>query len=62
MFTEEIIEGDVAVSDGIILGIGSYSGRHEIDARGAYLVPGLIDGHVHIAAALSRGSTTFTSP
>ena len=56
VFTEEIIEGDVAVRDGIILGIGSYSGRHEIDAQGAYLVPGLIDGHVHIESSMAHPS------
>ena len=27
VFTEEIITGDVAVRDGIILGVGSYTGR-----------------------------------
>ena len=48
VFTEEIIEGDVAIRDGIILGVGSFSGKQEIDAKGAYLTPGLIDGHVHI--------------
>ena len=32
VFTEEIITGDVAVHDGIILGVGSYTGREEIDA------------------------------
>ena len=37
VFTEEIIHGDVAVRDGIILGIGSYSGREEYDANGAFL-------------------------
>jgi len=56
VFTEEIIQGDVAVRDGIILGIGSYSGRHEIDAQGAYLVPGLIDGHVHIESSMAHPS------
>ena len=54
VFTEEIIEGDVAVRDGIILGIGSYSGKQEIDAKGAYLCPGLIDGHVHIESSMAH--------
>ncbi|MBR0444821.1 MAG: adenine deaminase [Clostridia bacterium] len=55
VFTEEIIEGDVAVRDGIILGVGSYSGaKQEIDAKGAYLCPGLIDGHVHIESSMAH--------
>lgn len=56
VFTEEIITGDVAVRDGIILGVGSYTGREEIDAKGAYLVPGLIDGHVHIESSMAHPS------
>lgn len=48
VFTESIETADVAVRDGIILGVGSYSGKEEVDAHGAYLCPGLIDGHVHI--------------
>ena len=32
VFTEEIIEGDVAMRDGIIIGVGDYSGKAEIDA------------------------------
>lgn len=56
VFTEEIIHGDVAIRDGIILGIGSYSGREEYDAQGAYLCPGLIDSHVHIESSMAHPS------
>ncbi len=56
VFTEEIIEGDVAMRDGIIIGVGSYSGRVEIDAKGGYLCPGLIDGHVHIESSMAHPS------
>lgn len=54
VFTEEITEGDVAIRDGIILGVGSYKGKQEIDAKGAYLCPGLIDGHVHIESSMAH--------
>ena len=37
-----------AIKDGIILGTGNYSGIREIDCKGARVVPGLIDSHVHI--------------
>ena len=56
VFTGTIEQGDVAVRDGIILGIGNYSGREEIDAKGAYLCPGLIDGHVHIESSMAHPS------
>jgi len=54
VFTEEIIEGDVAMRDGIIIGVGEYTGRVEIDAKGGYLCPGLMDGHVHIESSMAH--------
>lgn len=52
VFNSDLIRGDVAVLDGVIVGIGTYEGRREIDARGQYVCPGIIDGHVHIEASL----------
>ena len=46
------IMSDVAVTNGIIVGIGQYSGIEEIDVRGAYIAPGFIDAHVHIESAM----------
>jgi len=44
---------DLAVKDGIIVGIGtSYKGKTERDLGGAFVVPGLIDAHVHIESSL----------
>jgi len=45
-------EGTLAVKDGIILGIGDYSGKKEYDLTGMHIVPGLIDAHVHIESSL----------
>ena len=47
-----IIEGDVAIVDGLIAGIGPYRGKETVDAKGKYLLPGFIDGHVHIESSL----------
>ncbi|MFA5347120.1 MAG: adenine deaminase [Methanoregula sp.] len=44
--------GTLAVKDGLVLGIGNYAGRTEYDLRGSYIVPGLIDAHVHIESSL----------
>lgn len=52
VFTDEIVRADVAVYEDVIIGVGSYSGENEIDARGAYLAPGFIDAHVHIESSM----------
>jgi adenine deaminase len=52
VYNGRLIEGDVAIVDGHIAGIGSYEGRTTYDAGGAFLLPGLIDGHVHIESSL----------
>ncbi|MCQ6265316.1 adenine deaminase [Fictibacillus sp. WQ 8-8] len=52
VFSLTIVEADVAIKDGKIAGIGSYEGKEQIDAAGAYISPGLIDGHVHIESSM----------
>jgi adenine deaminase len=52
VFTEEIIEADVGIYGDTIIGVGSYSAVTEVDAKGAYLCPGLIDSHVHIESSM----------
>lgn len=47
-----IIVGDIAVTDGYILGVGAYDGKEIVDANGAYATSGLIDSHVHIESSL----------
>ena len=53
VFTAEITEGDIAVSDGIIVGVGKYNGRKEIDIKGKYVAPGFINAHVHVESSMS---------
>lgn len=52
VFTGEIIRADVAMYEDTIIGVGSYHCENEIDAGGAYLCPGFIDGHVHIESSM----------
>ena len=70
VFTGEIIEGDLAIEDGIIVGIGSYEGKTERDMSGKYICPGFIDSHLHLESTLvtpaelvtvasRHGTTTF---
>ncbi|GLB61339.1 adenine deaminase [Cytobacillus sp. NCCP-133] len=52
IFTREILHEDIAIVDGFIAGLGDYEGFETIDAEGSYIVPGFIDGHVHIESAM----------
>ena len=51
VFAGKIIDGDIAVSDGQIAGIGKYDGEKNVDAQGRYALPGLIDSHIHIESS-----------
>ncbi|MFD1781528.1 adenine deaminase [Fredinandcohnia salidurans] len=52
VFNLEIIYGDVAISDGMFVGIGEFEGKKVIDAKNRYVCPGFIDGHVHIESSM----------
>lgn len=52
VYSGEIYDGGVAVSNGIIVAVGDVEytvgeGTRVIDAKGRYLTPGFIDGHIH---------------
>lgn len=51
VYSGTITEGDIAISDGIIAGVGCYEGLKEIDAQGRYAAPGFIDSHIHIESS-----------
>ena len=53
VFTGETEYLDLAVSKGVIVGLGDYSGREEIDVSGLILSPGLIDPHFHIESSMA---------
>ncbi|MED4403465.1 adenine deaminase [Metabacillus fastidiosus] len=53
VFNLEIIEADIAIADGVIVGIGEgYEGQKVIDAKDRYVAPSFIDGHVHIESSM----------
>src|SRR4030066_1504977 len=71
VLTGEVYKTNVAISGGVIAGVGDYyrDGIEIQDAEGLYLLPGLIDAHVHIEssmlsvseyarAVLTRGTTS----
>ena len=51
VFTGEFFEGDLAISGSRIAAIGQYSGEKEVDGRGKTIVPGFVDGHVHLESS-----------
>ncbi len=52
VFSGEIEHGDIAIHQGIIVGIGEYIGEQEIDLHNQFVAPGFIDGHVHIESSM----------
>src|SRR5919202_5738297 len=50
-FTREWLEGDVAIADGWVAGIGDYDGEEVVDASGRYVVPGFVDAHMHLESS-----------
>jgi adenine deaminase len=73
VFSGEIQERDVALHDGVIVGLGrAYQGKEEIEVKGKWIIPGLIDAHLHIestmlvpsrlaTALLPHGTTTIVA-
>ncbi|MEO8258293.1 MAG: 5'-deoxyadenosine deaminase [Acidobacteriota bacterium] len=54
----DIVEGDVSIRDGRIAAVaGAISEPHDrtLDARGGYILPGLIQTHIHLCQTLFRG-------
>lgn len=52
LFNGRIIRTDAAIYNDTIAGIGSYKGKKTIDAMGCYLLPGFIDGHIHLESTM----------
>ncbi|GAF20846.1 LOW QUALITY PROTEIN: adenine deaminase [Bacillus sp. JCM 19047] len=55
VYTCSTFQGNIAITDGIIVGIGAYtSGKKVVDVKGKWICPSLIDGHVHIESGMVR--------
>ncbi len=70
VFSGVLRKGDIAVVGEKIVGTGEYHGKREIDCSGLTVLPGYIDGHVHIESSqlspeefasliVPRGTTTI---
>ncbi len=69
MFSGQFFPADLAIASGKILGFGAEEAERVVNVDGAFLVPGLIDSHVHLEssklsprefarAVLPHGTTT----
>ncbi|CCU81039.1 Adenine deaminase [Halanaerobium saccharolyticum subsp. saccharolyticum DSM 6643] len=54
VFNERLMESDIAVADGIIIGVGDYQAEEEIDLSGKIVIPGLIDAHLHLESSMTN--------
>ena len=52
VFSGDIHLTNVAVHQDRIIGMGDYQAKEQIDLKGKYLVPGFMDGHVHLESSM----------
>lgn len=52
VFTERTEKADIAIEDGVIVGVGNYDGITEVDMTGKVICPGFIDGHIHLESSM----------
>ena len=46
VFSNELCQGDIAVAEGLVVGMGEYEGIEEVDVSGRIVAPGFIDAHI----------------
>lgn len=51
VYSGTVTQGDIALCDGRIAGVGAYEGTEVVDAEGRYAAPGFIDSHIHIESS-----------
>lgn len=52
VFSGELDTCDIAVAEGLIVGLGQYQGFEEVDMTGRIVCPGFIDAHIHLESSL----------
>jgi adenine deaminase len=52
VFSNELRHGDIAVAQGLVVGLGSYRGKTEVDMTGKIVLPGFLDAHIHLESSL----------
>lgn len=52
VFSGELVTEDIAVTNGLVVGLGEYAGITEVDMTGKIVCPGFIDAHIHLESSL----------
>lgn len=52
VFSNELCHGDIAVAEGLIVGMGEYHGEVEVDVSHQIVLPGFLDAHIHLESSL----------
>ena len=52
VFSNELCQADIAVAEGLIVGMGEYHGDVEVDVSGKIVLPGFVDAHIHLESSL----------
>ncbi len=52
VFSNELCHGDIAVAEGLIVGMGKYEGTIEVDVSDQIVLPGFLDAHIHLESSL----------
>ena len=52
VFSNQLCTADIAVAEGLIVGMGEYSGMAEVDCTGKIVLPGFLDAHIHLESSL----------
>ncbi len=52
VFSNELCKADIAIAEGLIVGLGEYHGAREVDVSGKLVLPGFIDAHIHLESSL----------
>ena len=52
VFTDRVEPGNIAIKNGMIVGIGDYQGEEEIDLHGQYVTSGFINAHLHLESTM----------
>lgn len=52
VYNQRLLDGPLAIGNGKVVGVGhAYDAKKTLDAKGGIVMPGLIDGHVHIESS-----------
>ncbi len=52
VFSGELATDDIAVCEGLVVGLGKYDAQQEVDMTGRIVCPGFLDAHIHLESSL----------